>query len=320
MKLYPMTFVPILKDRIWGGTKLESELGKKITSPTTGESWELSAVPGDISLVANGEFQGRKFDGLIAEFPEELLGKKVVGRFGAQLPLLFKFIDAKEDLSIQVHPDDALAKARHGSFGKTEMWYIMQADPGSRLIVGFRKESSAEEYLQHLKSNSLPDILQSESVKEGDVFFLETGTIHAIGAGVMLAEIQQTSDITYRIYDWNRVDASGNPRQLHVEEALEAMNYKKIDAARDYEKVSNDANLVVDCPFFTTDFIPLDGKLHVNRTTDSFYVYMCVDGEFSVETRGERYTFKKGDTVFVPAVLNEYDLTGKGKLLQVYIK
>ena len=197
-KLYPLQFEPILKDRIWGGEKLKTVLNKPITSKITGESWELSTVEGDVSIVANGSLKGKTLTDIIEELPNEILGAKVYKRFGKQFPLLFKYLDAREDLSIQVHPNDKLAKERHNSFGKTEMWYIMQADADARIIVGFKENSSKEEYLENLNNNSLVSILDDVKVKQGDVFFLETGTVHAIGAGLVVAEIQQTSDITYR--------------------------------------------------------------------------------------------------------------------------
>ena len=199
MKLYPLQFKPILKERIWGGTKLRDCLNKPITSDITGESWEISTVENDVSVIENGLFEGKLLTELIAEFPKEILGTKVYEQFGDQFPLLFKFLDAREDLSIQVHPNDELAKKRHNSFGKTEMWYVMQADDDASLIVGFKEKSSKDEYLQNLNNKTLLNILDTKKVKKGDVFFLETGTVHAIGAGTLIAEIQQTSDITYRL-------------------------------------------------------------------------------------------------------------------------
>jgi len=190
MKLYPLQFEPILKERIWGGTKLKSVLNKPITSDITGESWELSTVEGDVSVVSNGEFKGKSLTELIDDNPNELLGTVVYARFGKQFPLLFKYLDAREDLSIQVHPNDELAKKRHNSFGKTEMWYVMQADEGARIIVGFKEDSSPKEYLKHLKDDTLVAILDDVKAKPGDVFFLETGTVHAIGAGLVVAEIE----------------------------------------------------------------------------------------------------------------------------------
>lgn len=319
IKHYPLVFTPILQDRIWGGTKLRTDLGKDIPTETTGESWELSAVEGNVSVVKNGAFAGKPLTALLEEYPDAILGTAVHARFGKQFPLLFKFLDAREDLSIQVHPNDELAKKRHNSFGKTEMWYVMQADPGSRIIVGFNHKSSPEEYLEKLESKQLIDILNQVPAEKGQVFFLETGTIHAIGAGIVIAEIQQTSDITYRIYDWDRVDANGNGRQLHVEEALDAMNYNETDTQKQYTQEVNKSNAMVDCPYFTTNFLPLNGTTAFSGNGESFRVYLCTDGEFTFDIEGETYSFKKGDTVLVPAAVKAFTLVGNATLLEIYI-
>lgn len=320
MELYPLIFEPILKDRIWGGTKLETYLGKNnLPTATTGESWELSAVPGDISIVREGIYTDKPLSQLLEEFPAEILGNKIYQQFGTQFPLLFKFLDAREDLSIQLHPNDELAKKRHNSFGKTEMWYVMQADEDARIIVGFKKKSSPEEYLEHLKNKNLIEILNEVKVKKGDVFFLETGTIHAIGAGIVIAEIQQTSDITYRIYDWDRVDAEGKSRELHIEQALEAMNYNTTDTQKQYTTVPNTGNTMVDCPYFTTNYFPLMGKTSVKKDGSSFTVYICTEGNYEFKAKDKSYAFKKGDTILVPAALKDFDLEGSATLLEIYI-
>ena len=319
MKLYPLQFEPILKERIWGGEKLKTILNKPIVSKITGESWEISTVEGDVSVVANGDLAGKSLNDLIDSNPEELLGTEVYKRFGKQFPLLFKFLDAREDLSIQVHPNDELAKKRHNSFGKTEMWYVMQADKDSELIVGFKKDSNASEYLENLKNKTLLSILDNIKVEVGDVFFLETGTVHAIGAGMVIAEIQQTSDITYRLYDFDRVDAAGNQRELHVDLALDAINYNKIDTYKKYNKDLNQSNSVVDCPYFTTNFLPLDGKVAVNKTGNSFTVYMCVEGAFELEYEDAKFKYIKGDTVLIPAAFKAFILNGKASILEIYI-
>ncbi|QEE49487.1 class I mannose-6-phosphate isomerase [Flavobacterium alkalisoli] len=319
MELYPLVFEPILKDRIWGGTKLKTDLGKNIPTQTTGESWELSAVPGDVSVVREGAYKGKPLSELLEQFPQEILGRKIHDQFGTQFPLLFKFLDAREDLSIQVHPNDELAKQRHNSFGKTEMWYVMQADEGARIIVGFKHKSSPDEYLEHLNNKNLIEILNEVEVKKGDVFFLETGTIHAIGAGIVIAEIQQTSDITYRIYDWDRVDANGNSRELHVEQALDAMNYNTTDTQKQYTQTLNTGNVMVDCPYFTTSYFPLNGTASVDKDGSSFTVYICTEGEYSFKTDGKSYSFTKGDTILVPAALKAFELSGEATLLEICI-
>jgi mannose-6-phosphate isomerase len=316
---YPLQFDPILKERIWGGEKLKTVLNKPITSSITGESWELSTVEGDVSIVSNGALKGKSLTELIDNFPEEVLGTAVYKKFGKQFPLLFKYLDAKTDLSIQVHPNDALAKKRHNSFGKTEMWYIMQADENARIIVGFKEKSNAAEYVSHLESKTLLDLLEEVNVKTGDVFFLETGTVHAIGAGLVVAEIQQTSDITYRLYDFDRVDADGNLRELHVDLALDAINYDKVETHKTYVKETNKSNEMVNCPYFTTNYLPLDGTINVSKTSETFTVYMCTEGAFQLECDQIMYNYKKGDTVLIPAAMTNYNLTGTAILLEIYI-
>lgn len=319
MKFYPLQFEPIFKQRIWGGEKLKTLLHKPITSNSTGESWELSAVEGDVSVVSSGEWKGKSLTALIDEWPNEILGTAVHARFGKQFPLLFKYLDAREDLSIQVHPNDALAKKRHHSFGKTEMWYVVQADSDARIIVGFKEDSNAANYIENLKNKTLLSILDTVKVESGDVFFLETGTVHAIGAGLVVAEIQQTSDITYRIYDFDRVDASGNARELHVDLALDAINYNKVETKKEYTKNINESNVIVDCPYFTTNIIPLDGEISVSKSGESFTVYMCVGGTFEIEYNNSNSHYKKGETVLLPAAVNSFTLHGKASILEIYI-
>jgi mannose-6-phosphate isomerase len=316
---YPLQFDPILKERIWGGEKLKTVLNKPIASQITGESWELSTVEGDVSIVSNGALKGKSLSELIDNFPEEVLGTAVYRKFGKQFPLLFKYLDAKTDLSIQVHPNDALAKIRHNSFGKTEMWYIMQADEKARIIVGFKEKSNAADYVAHLENKTLLDLLEEVNVKTGDVFFLETGTVHAIGAGLVVAEIQQTSDITYRLYDFDRTDADGNLRELHIDLALDAINYDKVETHKTYSKETNKSNEIVHCPYFTTNYLPLDGTINVSKTSESFTVYMCTEGAFQLEYNKITYDYKKGDTVLIPAVMNRYTLIGTAVLLEIYI-
>lgn len=320
--MYPLKFRPILKERLWGGTKLKEVLGKPITSEITGESWELSGVEGDISVVSNGELSGTNLKQLINDRANELLGKSVVDRFGKEFPILIKFIDAKQDLSIQVHPNDQLAKQRHNSFGKTEMWYIMAADPKAQLIVGFNKDVSKEEYIQSLANDELLDLLNYETVKEGDTFFIDTGKIHAIGAGVLLAEIQQTSDITYRVFDFNRRDKEGNLRELHTEQALDAIDYRKKDDFKiEYAQDINKVNTMVDCPYFKTNFLQLTKDRTIDtKNRESFTIYMCVGGSVVVGNEYGETQINKGETILVPALSQNITLrTEDAKLLEVTI-
>lgn len=318
-KLYPLTFEPILKERIWGGTKLRDLLHKNSSSDSTGESWELSAVPNDVSVIANGVFKGKNLNELIQQFPEELLGKSVLNCFGEQFPLLFKYLDAREDLSIQVHPNDELAAKRHNSSGKTEMWYVMQAEEDARIIVGFKEDSSKDEYLQHVQNKKLLTILNEVPVKKGEVFFIETGTIHAIGAGILIAEIQQTSDITYRVYDFDRVDAQGNTRELHIDLSLDAINYQSNLSKVNYQSEENTSNTVVDCPFFKTNIIPLKGVLSIEKTTDFFVVFMCTEGSFDFHVHSDIYHYHAGDTILVPAMLTTFSISGTATILEVTV-
>ncbi len=319
MEYYPLQFEPILKERIWGGTKLKTFLNKPIVSNLTGESWEISTVDNGVSVVSNGVYKGEFLNDLIDSYPEEILGNTVYKIFGKQLPLLFKYLDAREDLSIQVHPNDTLAKQRHNSFGKTEMWYVMQADHDVQLIVGFKENSSPKEYLKNIESNTILSILDVQPVKQGDVFFIEAGTVHAIGAGTVIAEIQQTSDITYRLYDFDRKDVHGNKRELHLDLALDAINYQTVDANIKYEKNENVSNKMVHCQYFTTNFIPLNGCVDVHKNKESFTVYMCVDGTFDLLLDETSFHYQKGDTILIPAAMDHFQIAGKASLLEIYI-
>ena len=322
MNLYPLKFEPILKERLWGGTKLKEVLNKPISSDITGESWELSAVEGDVSIVANGTIAGTSLKELIDEKAEALLGKSVVRRFGKEFPILIKFIDAKQDLSIQLHPNDELAKKRHNSFGKTEMWYVMDADEGANLIVGFNKDVTKDEYATGIENDSLLDLLNYEAVREGDTFFINTGKIHAIGAGVLLAEIQQTSDVTYRVFDFNRKDKEGNRRELHTDLALDAIDYdQKDDFKVAYSNEVNSSNQMVDCPYFKTNFMHAIQNITIDISEiDSFIIYMCVDGEAQLTTETGSVSIIKGETVLIPAISERLQITtNSAKLLEVTV-
>lgn len=320
--MYPIKFNPILKERLWGGTKLKTLFNKPIETNITGESWEVSAVKGDISVVANGDFAGKSLQELIDLYPNELLGKHVYEKFGADFPILIKFIDAREDLSIQVHPNDELAKKRHNSFGKTEMWYVMQADEGAELIVGFNKDVSKEEYQQLLDNEQLTEIMNYEKVTEGDTFFINTGKVHAIGGGIIIAEIQQTSDITYRVYDFNRKDKNGNLRELHTEQALDAIDYQKKDDFKvTYSKSDNYTNEMVNCPYFITNYLKLTENFEKEiGSQDSFHIYMCVKGSGVISDGKTELTVNQGETVLFPASCGKLQVkTSQMELLEVYL-
>ncbi len=318
-------FTPILKEKIWGGDKLIKVLNKQTNSINIGESWEISGVDEAVSVVAEGNFKGKNLQELMIEFKEKLVGDKVYSQFGNKFPLLIKFIDAKTPLSIQLHPNDNLAKKRHNSFGKTEMWYVMQADKAANLIVGFKKDSNKKEYLHHLKNKTLLEILNVDEVSEGDVYFIPTGRIHAIGGGVLLAEIQQTSDITYRVYDWDRQDAEGNYRELHTDLAQDAIDFKALESYKtNYRVENNKASQIITCPYFTTNILAITANsLSIdNRTKDSFVIYMCVKGEVIFTYDKEEMHISYGETILVPAVIKEFTIqtTTQSELLEVFIQ
>ena len=322
--LYPLKFKTIYKDKIWGGQKIKTYLHKDFGNlPNCGETWEISGVKSDVSVVADGPLKGERLDHLLEQYKGELVGEKVYAHFGNMFPLLVKFIDANEDLSIQVHPDDELAKKRHNSFGKTEMWYVVEADPGSTLIAGFNKEVTEQEYLDKFNSGHLTDILNKQDVKSGDVFFLPAGRVHTIGKGLLIAEIQQTSDITYRIYDFDRVDDKGNKRELHVDEALAAIDYKHYPEYKtSYHPTENETVKLVSCPYFTTSLMDFTESTEKDYSSlDSFVIYVCLEGELTINYHDDFYPVKMGDCMLLPKSIDKVSLeTASGfKILESYI-
>jgi mannose-6-phosphate isomerase len=322
MTLYPLKFQPILKDKIWGGPRLRDVLCKR-ASDKAGESWEISGVEGDISIVENGFLAGNSLQELAEVYMGDLLGDQVFEKFGLEFPLLIKYIDASDVLSVQVHPDDVLAKKRHNSYGKTEMWYVIESDTGE-LIAGFNRELDQEEYLKNLKEGKLKEILNHEAVAPGDVYYMPAGRIHAIGAGVLLAEIQQTSDVTYRIYDWERTDDQGNPRELHTDLALEAIDFSFHTAYKTpYQSLLNNTVNVVDSPYFSTSVIQLDRPVEKDfNLIDSFVIYLCTEGAAGITYAGGAESIRKGETVLIPAELKNLVIvpTETTTLLEVFIK
>jgi len=318
--LYPLKFYPILKQKVWGGKKLQ-ELFHKKANGNIGESWEISGVEESISEISNGPLKGNTLNAILENYKEKLVGEKVYQNFGNQFPLLFKFIDAREDLSVQVHPDDLLAKQRHNSFGKTEMWYILNVENEGKLIVGFNKKMDQKQYLHYLSENKITEILNSIPVKKGDVFVLKPGTVHAIGAGVLLAEIQQTSDITYRIYDWDRPDINGQMRELHTDLALDAIKFNQSNSKIDYPTEKNESTPISSTVFFTVNKLELSENYTRNlEEIPSFTVYMCVEGSATIETDDFSEEIKMGETVLIPAQLPELKfITNGASFLEVYI-
>lgn len=325
--LYPLKFRPRLKARIWGGDKLLARKGRMLrradAGQKIGESWDLSGMPGDVSVVSNGQLRGNDLQELVEVYMGDLVGEKVFDRFGEFFPLLFKTLDCHDLLSVQVHPDDGLAAGRHASYGKTEMWYVTKAEPGAGLYVGFRdSDLTRERYIEAVAAGTLPSLLNRVEAHAGDVFFIPAGTVHALGAGLEIVEIQQASDVTYRIYDWDRVDAGGRSRELHTGLAVDAIDFGA-DAARcaiSYSARRNEAVKIVECDYFTTSVIDLDGSAERDAAVlDSFVVYICTDGAASVAADGYAETLDAGETLLVPAQTGTVTLEGRGRLLEVYV-
>ena len=318
-----LKFTPILKNKIWGGTKLSQLFGKATDSSHLGESWELSGIEGDESVVSNGVFAGKSIAELIETYKGDLVGEKVFENFGLTFPLLFKFIDANDDLSIQVHPDDETAMKRHNSFGKTEMWYVVDADEKAEIIIGFAKNSSREEYVSAVKSGQVEKLLQRITVKKGDVFSVPAGRIHSIGKGILLAEIQQTSDITYRVYDYKRTDENGKERDLHVNQALDVIDFETSPNSKIlYHPKLNEAVRLLECDYFTTNIIRFNREIISSYAKlDSFVVYMCIEGKFEIDIRGEKTIVEKGETVLIPAIFDTVKLIPSEEcvLLEIFV-
>ena len=322
-KIYPLKFTPIILDKIWGGNKLKSTLRKEISSDQAGESWEISGVKGNISVVSEGFLEGNNLIELIEIYMGDLVGDSVFEKFGYEFPLLIKFIDASDKLSIQVHPDDLLAQKRHGSFGKTEMWYILQADKDAEITVGFNRQVSKEEYLRQLNDKTLENILNVEKTFEGDVFMLPAGRLHAIGAGILLAEIQQTSDITYRIYDYDRPDQSGRLRELHTDLALDAIDFNLYNKYRtEYPKKLNERINLANCEYFQTNLYEINKSFELDYISkDTFVIFICVEGKMKLEFQDGSVELSKGETILVPAIIKNLYVTPlvKTRFLEVYL-
>lgn len=324
MKLYPFKFEPILKSIIWGGSGICTFKNMEPRQQGIGESWEISGVRGNISIVSEGLLKGISLNELILGAKGQLVGEKVYERFGNTFPLLIKFIDAHNDLSIQVHPDDKLAKERHNSFGKTEMWYVINATPDAFLYSGFERKITPQEYVQMVENNTFTDTLKKYSVKPGDVFFLPAGRVHAIGAGCFIAEIQQTSDITYRIYDYNRKDAQGNSRELHTELAKDAIDYNVYPSYKtDYTPIENRPVELVSCPYFTTNLLDMDTPMTRDyEDIDSFVIQICMGGRCTVkDNKGNSVSLHQGESILIPADTQQVTLTPDEscKILETYV-
>ena len=322
--LYPLKFTPILKERLWGGSALAEKFHKTDDTQTKfGESWEISDIEDDISVVKNGFLAENDLQELIETYMGELVGEAVFEKYGLGFPLLIKIIDAQEDLSVQVHPDDTLAQERYGQNGKTEIWYIIHAEENTGIYLGFNKPVEKQDYIDAVQKKEVATLLQFYPVKKGDLFFIPAGTVHALGKGVQVAEIQQPSDVTYRIFDWNRVDASGMPRELHVPEALEAIHFNDNEKYKiEYEEKFNTTSTLFRSEFFNINAVIFDQPLQKNYTNiDSFVVYLCVEGEVHLFGDDFHEVLNAGETALIPAAVPEINLVpnGKSRLLEIYV-
>lgn len=326
-QLYPLKFVPIYKARLWGGAKIEKLLHRPTAPESCGESWEISAIPQNISVVSNGFLAENDLEELIEVYMGDLVGDTVFDKYGTRFPLLIKFIDASEKLSVQVHPNDEVAQAKADENGKTEMWYIIKADENTQNISGLKHQSSKEKIIQHLANNNIEGILFSETAIADDIFYIPAGRIHATGKGVLMAEIQQNSDLTYRLYDYNRIDSNGKRRELHITDALDAIDYNMTGSAKiPYQSKQNGLVNLIKNPYFTTNRIDFDRKIVRNYAPlDSFVIYICLEGLCTLicEENSTPETLQCGETCLIPAMINEVELipeTENVKILEVYIE
>ena len=322
--LYPLKFKSISKETVWGGNRLQALWNKPFPeNKKIGESWELSGIQGHLSVVSNGFLKGNNLEELVEIYMGELVGEKTYEQFGVEFPLLIKLIDATETLSVQVHPDDATAIERHNAYGKTEMWYVLNADPGAGVYVGFNRNLSAQELYTQIQNGTFQDTLHFEEVFEGSVFVIPAGRIHAIGKGVVLAEIQQTSDITYRIYDWGRENNPATSRDMHLDMAIDVVDYRYHEQYKTPYKVSkNTPTNITSCPYFTANLLDIDHPIDRDFTRkDSFVIYMCLKDEVTLKYAQGSEKFVKGESMLIPATIEEFTLSpaGNAKLLEVYI-
>ncbi len=326
MKLYPLLFEPNLHSVVWGGNQLRPYKGMETSDEPIGESWEVSAVPSSTSIISNGEWKGKDLISVINEHPEAILGKAVNEKYQGKLPLLVKFIDAKRDLSIQVHPNDEMAVCEHGKMGKSEMWYVIKAESGAHLYAGFKQEITPYEYQKRVEDCTITEVLADHQVKAGDVFYLPAGRVHAICGGILLAEVQQSSDVTYRIYDYNRLGMDGKPRELHTELAAKALDYHvEANYRTEYEDNTDKAVQIIESPYFDVRIMKTSKPMHRNLMKyDSFIITMCIEGDCAIHVRstGDEVSLKEGHSVLIPAVIADYDIIptkGHSRILDAFI-
>jgi len=323
--LYPMKFSPLFKEKIWGGNKIRDLLGYDYGSlPNCGEAWLISGVSGEPTMISNGYLAGNELNELVEVFMGDLVGDAVYERFGDQFPILFKILDSNDWLSVQVHPDDTLAAARGLGNGKTECWYVLQADDNASLIAGFNMEMNRSKYEEACASGRLREILNVEQAQAGDLFFMPAGRVHALGPGCLIAEIQQTSDTTYRIFDWDRRDQQGKLRELHTEDALDAIDFVRPETYKTpYNATKNPSGSLIDTPFFTLNRIQLQQGIKKDYSNlDSFVILFAAEGSFKVRWEDETVEAAGAEAILLPAALGEVEIhpAGHAVILEVFIR
>ncbi len=323
MDLYPLKFNPIYKEKIWGGNKLQEVFGRNLPNDKIGESWEVAAHPNGTSIIENGIYQGRKITNLVEKNPKEILGNIKVDN-NKKFPLLIKILDANAKLSVQVHPDDKYAQQAENELGKTEMWYILEAKPGAKLVYGLKAGTKKEDFSAAIEKGEPEKYLNEVIVEKGDIFYMPSGTVHAIEEGILLAEIQQNSDTTYRVYDWNRAGKDGKPRELHVEKALDVINFEtEIVKAKSTPLVVSKENytrsFLAACPYFVTEKVAVNGFYQIGTDRNRFYIIMNLSGQAGISSNDKVYNLSPGDTYFLPADLGPINIDGHNEMLVSYI-
>lgn len=322
--LYPLKFQTIYKEKIWGGQKINTFLGKNFSPlANCGESWEISGLPEESSVITNGFLAGNTLNELIEIYMGDLVGEKIYDKFGNEFPLLIKFIDAQDDLSVQVHPDDFYAQKHLLPSGKTEMWYIIDTEKDTKINIGFNRTMNLPLLENLLQKNQIASALNFLPIQAGDAFYIPAGKVHAICKGTLLAEIQQSSDTTFRLYDYNRKDKTGQTRPLHIEEACQAIHFDdNNNQPIDYQKQKNKSVNLVNSIYFATNIVEFDQPVEkIYADVDSFVIYICIEGSAKINSdHGEEF-ISQGECVLMPASIEETILIPNDncKLLEVYI-
>ncbi len=312
--LYPIKFDPILKERVWGGVSLVKSFNKKMSGKKpVGESWEISGVQGDISVVSNGFLKGNDINEITETYLGEFVGDAIYEKFGNEFPVLVKLLDIQNNLSLQIHPNDEIAIERHNSYGKTEFWYILDAEPAAKIFMGFNRDTSAQEVYDKCNNDTIPELLNVINPKKGDYFFIEPGTVHAATGGILVAEIQQVSDITYRVYDWGREHNPATAREMHLDLAIDCINYSKFKAAGGISvnapKTVKNKEVLVDCNYFKVGLMNIDKTQRMDsQDFNSFIIYFCANGEAIFTGNESSEKIAKGETILIPAYMGEYSI------------